>query len=418
MSKTRKASDTEPPTGRRFRLRVLGIGSAGGNTITYINRARAEQPQLLAGAELVAINTDRQLLDLTEATDRIQLGDNITHGLGAGGDPEIGARAAQATTDRLKTAVEHAQIVFLTAGLAGGTGGGAAPIIARIAREAGALVLAVVTLPFSFEGERRRQAALTALDQLKHHANAVICIPNDKLLKVLGENTTAREALDRCDALIATAAQAVWQLVSRKGLINLDFADLQALLGNRHAEGVLAYGEASGENRVKEAVDTLLKSPWLDGDQALARTEGLLVSILGGPDLSLGDVQKIVEPITRHAPRAQVSMGAAIDEAYAGRLAVTVIAATNVTGRKPVDAKPVAVAGPDKRGPADEPRAASAATETIKPLGKKDAPKLRQETLPLDNVSRGRFDKSEPTLYDGQDLDVPTFLRRGVTLPH
>jgi len=418
MSSSQSAGE---PVAKKFRLKIFGVGGAGCNTLSFIAAARAENPQLLAGVDLVAVNTDAQTLEGLAVTEKFQIGATITHGLGAGGDPEIGMRAAQQDGERLEAAAQHADVVYLAAGLGGGTGTGAAPVVARLAREQGALVLAFVALPFGFEGERRRQQALAGLEQLKAQADAVICIQNDKLFKIVGENATAAEAFRKCDEIIASGAQAIWQLMSRKGLINLDFADLRATLGAKHCEGLFAYGEASGEDRAKNAVKALLDSPLLDAGQSLARTEGVLVSILGGPDLALSDVQKIVEAISRQAPRAHVIMGAAIDESQRGKLAVTVITATNLVPRKavfqpPAKDVPVAVAPERNAGTIPTPRPVSASAVEPAVLKKKDAAKPKQETLPLDNVSRGRFEKSEPTLWDGENLDVPTFLRQGVSL--
>jgi cell division protein FtsZ len=397
---------------KKFRLKFLGLGGAGCNTVSHIAKA-----EMLDGVELVAINTDAQALDDISVPERIQIGTALTHGLGAGGDSEIGMRAAQQDAERLEAVVQGADVVYLTAGLGGGTGGGAMPAVAKVAHDQNALVLAFVSLPFSFEGERRRQQALAQLEQLKAQADAVICIPNDKLFKIVGENATAVEAFRKCDEIIATGAQAIWQLMSRKGLINLDFADLRATLGAKHCEGLFAHGEAEGENRAKNAIKALLESPMFDAGQALARTEGVLVSILGGPDLSLTDVQRTLDAISREAPRAHVIMGAAIEPSYKSKFAVTVIASTNLTPRKvvaPALAKPAAVtqAAPEPLRPLPTPTAPAAET----PTKKKVVAKAKQETLPLDHVTRGRFEKSEPTLWDGENLDVPTFLRRGIAL--
>ncbi len=227
------------------------------------------------------------------------------------------------------------------------------------------------------------------------------------------------EAFRKCDETIASGAQAIWQLMSRQGLINLDFADIRAVLAGKHCEGLFARGEAEGDDRAKKAVKALLESPVLDAGQTLGRTEGVLVSILGGPDLALTDVQKIVDAIKQEAPRAHIIMGAAIDEDYRGKLAVTVIASTNLTPRKPVASpgKPTGAALGERGSPAAPlPRVASAAPEDAPVTKKKESSKPKQETLALDPVTRGRFEKSEPTLWNGENLDVPTFLRRGVAL--
>ena len=420
----------------RIRLKIFGVGGAGGHTVSQIVASRAPGNRLLEGVALVAINTDRQSLDEIDAAEKVPIGATVTHGLGAGGEPEIGARAAQSDAERIQALCRNTDVVFISAGLGGGTGTGASPVVARLAKEQGALVLAFVTLPFSFEGDRRRQQALSGLEQLKAHADAVICIPNDKIFKIVGDDASVVAAFKRADENVILGVQAVWQLLSRKGLINLDFADLRATLGAKHCDGLFSYGEASGPNRVRDAVKSLLENPLLDGGDVLAKAEGVLVSVLGGPDLTLADVQKAVDPITRQASRARVIMGAAIDDTYRGKLAVTVIAAANILPRRvvpqPVTTRPMTFPRPGDGAPAHNPRpsplavASSSSSPTVKPAAEetpkaepvtaRKSSKPKQETLPLEGVSRGRFDKSEPTLHNGEDLDVPTFIRRGVSL--
>ena len=417
----------------RFRLKLFGVGGAGCNAVSQIAFSSAEAEPALAGVELVAVNTDLQALESITGVEKMQIGLAVTHGLGAGGDCELGARAAQQDTERLEAQLQNCDVVFLAAGLGGGTGGGASPMLARLAREQGALVLAFVSMPFGFEGDRRRQQALAELEQLKAQADAVICIHNDKLFKIVGENATVLDAFKRGNEIIGSGVQAIWQLLSRKGLINLDFADLRTTIGSKHCEGIFSYGEAEGGDRARDAVRALMDSPLLDGGEALDRAEGVLVSILGGPDLTLTDVQRVVEPISRHAPRAHVIMGAAIEESYRGKLAVAVIAASASVARKavspiasrpPAGQRPAAVVGRPDPAAVGRGRAAVASTEAVGPttssvepvLAQKTAAKPKQETLPFEGISRGRFDKSKPTLYEGEDLNVPTFIRRGVSL--
>ena len=420
----------------KLRLKIVGIGGAGGHTVNQIAAARAQGNHLLEGVDLVVINTNRQALDEINATEKVQIGTAVTHGLGAGGEPEIGARAAQNNAERIEALFQNTDMIFIVAGLGGGTGTGASPVVARLAKEQGALVLAFVALPFSFEGDRRKQQALAGLEQLKMQADAVICIPNDKIFKIVGEGASVVDAFKHANENVILGVQAIWQLLSRQGLINLDFADLRATLGSKHCDGLFSHGEAEGPNRARDAVKALLENPLLDGGDVLSKAEGILVSILGGPDLTLTDVQKAVEPITRQANRARVIMGAAIDETYRGKLAVTVIAAANIQPRRAVpqtvSTKPTTFVRPgdtalsrNARHAAPKPIAEDVAPKGLNPFGvvavataaaQKSPSKPKQETLPLEGVSRGRFDKSEPTLYNGEDLDVPTFLRRGVSL--
>ncbi len=413
-----QSAETPPP---KFRLKIVGIGGAGCNTVAHIAAIRQERTRWLAGVDLAAVNTDALTLESAEGVEKIQIGGPLTHGLGAGGDQEIGTRAAQQANERLTTAVDNADVVFLAAGLGGGTGGGATPVVARLAKDKGALVLAFVALPFGFEGERRRQQATMALEQLKTQADAVICVPNDKLFRIVGEQATAAEAFRKCDEIIGSGAQALWQLLSRKGLINVDFAALRMTLGGKHGEGFFSTGIGEGQQKARDAIKALQDNPLLDGGQALARSEAVLVSILGGPDLTLTDVQRTVEPISKLAPRAHLIMGAAIDEDYREKLAVTVIAAASTArpssplaaGKTTVQ---TVVVRPGQHATQPPPAPPAPEVEPVNVRAKKERAQPKQETLPLDNITRGRFDKSEPTLYDGQDLDVPTFLRRGVRM--
>lgn len=429
------AADVVQPTdnimesGHKIRFKLFGIGGAGGNVVNHITAARSNSQLLLTGVDLIAINTDAQALGEIKATERIQIGTAVTRGLSAGGDADLGARAAQGDAERLELAFQNVDIAFLTVGLGGGTGSGAAPVIARLARAQGALVLAFATMPFGFEGERRQQQALVALEQLRAQADAVICIPNDKLSKFVSDHGTVLDAFKQCNEMIATGAQAIWQLLSRKGLINLDFADLRATLGGKNNDGMFSYGVAEGADKARDAVKALMEHPLFDGGESLAKADGVLVSILGGPELTLSDVQRVAQQITAKASRARVTFGAATDENFRGRLAVTVIAASggqrrttatiggrgqtknlpaNGVPRRSVDAAPAR--------PGQIPIMATPVNAGEDPRKQKDPPKAKQETLPLDAVSRGRFDQSERTLYEGEDLDVPTYLRRGVRL--
>lgn len=437
QQETSETMEKKSAPGQRIRLKIFGVGGAGGHTISQIAEARAKGNPTLEGVDLVAINTDVQALQEISGGEKLQIGAAVTHGLGAGGEPEIGARAAQNDAEKIEALAQGANVVFLTAGLGGGTSTGASPIIARIAKEQGALVLAFVALPFSFEGDRRKQQALSGLEQLKAQADAVICIPNDKIFRIAGADASVVDAFRRADENFILGVQAVWQLLSRKGLINLDFADLRSTLGSKHCDGLFTYGAAVGANKARDAVKALLENPLLDGGDVLAKAEGVLVSVLGGPDLTLADVQKAVEPISRLANRAHIIMGAAIDEAYRGKLAVTVIAAANIMPRRvaqPAATKPLTFPRPGDAALARTARplptpvpAASPTSATLKPVeeeapvpelvaARKSSAKAKQETLPLEGVSRGRFDRSEPTLYNGEDLDVPTFIRRGIAV--
>lgn len=396
------------------RMKLIGVGDGGGHMLDYIVRG-----ERLPGVEAVALNTDAMALERTGAGERVQLGRNLTRGLGTGGDGDLGRRAALQDLEQVERVLEGAALVFLMVGLGGGTGGGAAPEIARVAREHGALVLGFVTLPFSFEGDRRRQQAAAQLELLRQQCDAVVTVPNDKLFRMVGEDATAVEAFRKCDELMAIGARAVWQLLARPGLIHLDFATLRSALGGRHGEGVVGFGEAGGVERVREAVEQMLASPLLEGGQILGRSERVLVSVCAGPDLTLGEVQKCAAHIKRVAPRAQIELGAAVDENCGSKLSVTVVASVVSMARKPTPV-PVPVATVGSKQPAagvagDEPSTGSGGAAVVsRPSTAKR--QVKQGELPLEKGSTGRFENGEPTLWEGENLDVPTYVRRGVSL--
>jgi cell division protein FtsZ len=400
---------TEAPaeSQKTFRLKVFGVGGAGCNAADTILRVAAEE---LDGVEFFALNTDAQALDACQCAEKIQIGATVTRGLSAGGDTGAGEKAALESGDAIGKAIRGADIVFLLTGLGGGTGTGAAPVVARLAKEHGSLVLVFAILPFSFEGERRKQQASTGLDALKAQADAVICFPNDKLFQFAGENTPVQEAFQHCNELMAEGVRAIWRLLTRRGLVNLDFADLRNVIEAKHCEGVIGTGAGEGKERIADAVKSLLASPFLSNGEALGAADGVLVSISGGKDLTLAAVQRVMEPITKAAnPRAKIALGAAIDPSANGKLSITLIASQRFSKEKP---RAAVVGG--KIVPASPQRIAVPSTPAPAASTKKSAPK--QEQLQLEAPSRGRFEKSAPTLYEGEDLDVPTFIRRGIRL--
>jgi len=386
---------------------------------------------------LFALNTDAQALDRCDLPQKLVLGAASARGMGAGGDPAVGRAAAEEDLEKMRELCAGADLVFILAGLGGGTGTGAAPVLARVAREAGALVMGVVTLPFEFEGGRRQRQAEMGLQQLKAAADTVICLPNQKLFQLLDEKTSVVEGFKISNALLADGLRGIWRLLAQTGLINVDFADLCAVTRGRHAASSFATAEAGGENRAEQALEKLFVHPLLEGGQLLGTSDTVLVSIVGGPDLTMTEVGKVMEPINRQAENAHVIFGAAIDEHFAGRISVTLIASRGgqaddkrLTVLPPPDAAPI----PDSRlellGPGDGSRPASRfvapapdlSEERKQALYQKQTgrgrrqPSNRQKELNLEIVFKGRFDKSEPTIRHGEDLDIPTYIRRGVPL--
>jgi len=406
-------------------VKIFGVGSAGVIMLDLLNSAD------FAGAGFVALNTDA--LASSSAAVKIQLETKLLRGLGTGGDPERGGAIAEEQFATLKTACEGADVVFVVAGLGGGAGSGISPVLARAAKEAGALVLGFVTLPFTCEGNRRQQQAQSGLDQLKSVADGVICLPCEKTFKLIDENTSVLDTFRITDGLLVESVRGVWRLLTRPGLIQIHFNDLCALVRDRHSESVFATVEAAGPARAREVVEKLIAHPLLDEGRALAESGAMLVSLMGGKDLTMAEVNRVMEQIGRHCERAQIIMGAAVDETLKNRLSVTVIAAKQ---------NPVAMELPPLGGAGDSSETMTARGMTARPgsrcgslpsgltteqreqtltqraggRGRKGGPKMRQAQLPLAIITKGLFDKSEPTIHQGEDLDIPTYIRRGVAL--
>ena len=295
------------PLKKQLAIKVFGVGGCGGNVVAQIDRAG------VGGAQLIVLNTDSQALAQCPLPFKFNLGLTFNGGLGAGGDPERGRAAAQADEARLRELCTGVDMVFICAGLGGGTGTGAGPVLARVAKECGALVLAFVTLPFDCEGARRMSQARLGLDEFKAAADGVICLPNQKVFKLIDEHTSVVETFATTNELLAQGVRGIWQLVTRPGFINLDFADLCAVLRDRHSESSFASAEASGPHRAKEVIEKLLANPLLDGGAALGEADALLVSLMGGPSLTMAEVSRVMDQINRHCENAHLMMGAAID---------------------------------------------------------------------------------------------------------
>jgi len=300
------------------KIKVVGIGGGGSNAV---NRMIQEG---ISGVEFIAINTDAQALMLSEAPHRIRIGDKITRGLGAGGNPEIGARAAEESVDEVHECVRGADLVFITAGLGGGTGTLASSVVARVAREAGALTIAVVTRPFTFEGSRRAENARAGLSALQSEVDTMIVIPNDRLLHLVDKRVSINEAFKTADDVLRQGIQGISELITRPGLINLDFADVRAIMSQGGA-ALMAVGVGNGDNRATEAAQAAIASPLLDITIDGAR--GILFNITGGEDLSLFEVNEAAEIIRETAdPNANIIFGAVIDPSLSDEVRITVIA--------------------------------------------------------------------------------------------
>lgn len=344
-------------------IKVVGVGGGGSNAVNRMIQAEVR------GIEFIAVNTDAQALARTDADRKIHIGDKLTKGLGAGGKPEVGTKAAEETSDQIYEALKDADMVFITAGMGGGTGSGAAPVVAQIAQEVGALTVAVVTKPFSFEGARRRQNAEDGIANLKDRVDTLIIIPNDRLLQVVDKKVTVEAAFKVVDEVLHHGIQGIAELITVPGLINLDFADVKAIM-SRAGSALMAIGRGEGDERAAEAARAAVSSPLLE--VSIDGAKGVLFNVTGGPDLTLFEVNEAADIITKAAdPEANVIFGAVIDPHMQGEVKITVIA-TGFDGK---------AAAPAQRAPV---------ATTIK--------------APREPVSAHTF--------QSDDLDIPAFLRR------
>jgi len=301
------------------RLKVIGVGGAGGNAVNRMIGAG------LRGVEFIAANTDMQALNQSLAPCRIQMGPTATRGLGSGGDPTQGRRAAEEDEQLIADALAESDMVFITAGMGGGTGTGAAPVVARLAKQSGALTVAVVTKPFLFEGRRRMRQAEEGLSELRAEVDTLIVIPNERLLAVVDKGTPLTDAFSVCDEVLLKATKGISDLVTVPGLVNLDFADVKAVMSNR-GNALMGTGRSSGPNRAVEAAQAAVSSPLLE-DVSIAGAEGVLVNITGGRDLTLHEVNEASGVVVAAAGEdANVIFGAVIDPNLDGEIIITVVA--------------------------------------------------------------------------------------------
>ncbi len=356
-------------------IKVIGVGGGGSNAV---NRMVEEG---IHGVEFIAINTDSQALLLSEAPQRVRIGDKLTRGLGAGGDPIIGEKAAEESREEIDAVVDGADMVFITAGMGGGTGTGAAPIIAEISREAGALTIGVVTRPFTFEGSRRRAVCEEGMERLKEKVDTLIVIPNDRLLDIVDKKASIQAAFRLADDVLRQGIQGISELITVPGLINLDFADVKAIMSEGGA-ALMAVGRATGDNRAAEAAQQAISSALLDITIEGAR--GILFNVRGSNDLSLYEVNEAAEIVRKAAhPDVNLIFGAVIDPTMNDEIQITVIA-TGFDGTAQL-----------RRSSSNAKRP----TQAVAAGHEEDGTKIRHfpTSLPFD---------------EGGDLDIPTFLRR------
>ncbi len=309
----------KPDVNRFAKIKVLGVGGSGCNALnSMITNAQIQ------GVDFIAVNTDQQHLLANHAQTKVQIGESLTKGLGAGADPEIGEKAAQESLDKIKEVIAGADMVFITYGAGGGTGTGAGPIIAELARKLGILTVAVITKPFGFEGTRRMVVAEDGIINLKEKVDTLIVIPNQKLLEVVDKNVSLLEAFKLADSVLTQGVQGISDIIVMPGLINVDFADVRAIMTDAGTT-LMGMGTAAGENRAATAARSAISSPLLDASIQGAR--GVLFNITGGPDMTMAEVDQAAQVITSEAdPDAQIIFGAAIDDKLVDQVKVTVVA--------------------------------------------------------------------------------------------
>jgi len=485
-------------------IKVVGVGSAGSNALDRV---------LLDGMDkndLIAINTDVQALTSSVAARKVQLGRTSTRGLGTGGDPELGYQAAIESADEIRQAIAGARMIFVCAGLGGGTGSGAAPIVAQLAREAGSLVIAFATLPFTFEGKRRGAQAQDALARLNEVANATICFENDRMGDMVAPKAGIHQAFGVADMTISQSVRSIVNLIQRPGLIRIGFDDLFAALRSQNGRCLFGFGESDSDNRAHDALAQALKNPLMDKGRMLSEASHVLVQVAGGPGMTLSEVEILMRDLGKHVrDHTQIVFGTAVDGKMGNRLSVTIISSLaaddeTVATQPPPIPEPFLASPPDAleqieevpkpapmkkikpqveakieetfvsdetetlaadlpshlpsaahtTAPADDLITLQPAEQTLSepppppvplaapPAIKKPMPRLippkkkalidkeakvtepktpkekytyaKQEVMQFEPVTRGRFEKSEPTIVEGQDLDIPTFLRKNI----
>lgn len=378
--------DTIEEESGNHRLLVVGVGGGGVNTVSCLAAAWEKRPFM------VAADTDLQALDASRADRRIVLGRDVTRGLSTGSDTNIGKLAANESADVLREMLTGFDVLCLVAALGGGTGGGAAPVIANIARDEDLFTLAFATLPFEFEGAHRMNQALTSLEELRAACDLVITLPNQALPEWVGEDAPLVEAFRSADLMAGLAIRSIWHMLAGVGIINLSVGDLRYLAEIGAGKCHFGYGEGAGPEKTTQTVKALEESPTLNHGALLKGSPAVLASLVGGSDLTLAEIKKVMNAVQQMVGASgAVRMGATIDEAWKDRMAVVLLASEPVTTAVP-------------------------AAETRKGEAAQSVGRVIQPTFNLEISDKGRFKNTEPTIVEGEDLDIPTFIRRGIQL--
>ncbi len=374
------------------KIKVIGVGGSGGSAVNRMIQSK------IKGVEFMAINTDVQALHHSFAPVKLHIGRGITRGLGAGMDPELGRRSAEENQNEIRDLLKGSDMVFITCGLGGGTGSGAAPIVAELAKEAGALTVAVVTKPFTFEGAQRRDIADRAYDGLAENVDTIISIPNDRILQIIDKKTSLLEAFTIVDDVLRQGVQGISELITVPGLINVDFADVKAIMSNQ-GSALMGIGRATGENRAIEAAKAAIASPLLEVSVDGAR--GILFTVTGGANMGMHEVSEAAKVITASAdPNAKIIFGAILNEAMRDEVKVTVIA-TGFEDRKPERPAAAAVIASGIFTPSSFLKAKAVPAPAVEASRSNST----ERSSPAVKPSRGKQD-------DGEDLEIPAFIRK------
>ncbi len=371
------------PLVRPPRILVMGVGSSGARTVSGMKRLNPTLP-------VAVVDTDTRVLDALSVEQKIHVGASTTSGFSAGGDVELGRQAIEKDSSNIRRLLRHVDLLVLVAGFGGGTGSGAVPVIARIAREAGTLVLCMVGMPFAFEGKQIARIAEEALKRTRTHADAIIRIPNERLIDRSEADLPAEKAFSRSQQLMADALFALQRLLASKGVVDLDFACIQTMLRNCDGFCHLATADGSGPDRAGQVAQALTAHPLLNGGKLLGSAAGLVLGLTGGPDLRLSEIETVMERIHATLPEeVWMNFGVVLDPAFEGRLALLALVAEQWK----------------------EPLVDAAGRQTFFRYDR------GQGELPLELVGKGEFAQVDPTIHNNQDLDVPTYIRRDIKLP-
>ena len=403
------------------RVKVIGIGGAGCNVLD-----RIALHERIDEGELLALNTDIRDLVSSVAQDKVQLGKQLTQGLGAGGDPELGEEAAQEATNEIKESLKDKSLVFICAGLGGGTGSGAAPIVAKLAKEAGAFVVGFVMMPFSFEGRRRLQQADNALSEMEKCTDALMTFENDRMGGLVVPKEGIQQAFAAADQIIGQSVGAIIKLVAQPGLIRIGMDDLLTALKNESSRCLFGYGQASGDNRAQEALKAALKNPLLDKGQMLNHSSSLIAYISGGESTTLFEVELLMNELSKYVnDDAHILFGVSSDQKQGDNLSLTIISSVGKAGDSDANSDEkelgsIVEESVDKESSVSEGElpepfvdADDIEEETEEETEEEETIAEQQDLLPEKKSARGRFDKATPSVTDdGEDLDVPSFLRK------